>query len=168
MALKVSNTGSADLNVISISSTDRAFTVSPATLTVSPGGSKDVTVTFAPTAETPKVVTLTLSHNAPDGSSQVIMTAKGVGPTSHPVLSLQSLEFGSAQMGEQKSRALTVSNTGSALLQVTAVSFDDPDFTASMASFTVPVGGTPQILVVRFAPSARGPKTATRAGAGCT
>ena len=159
LTLAVSNTGNAELSVTSISSNDPVFTAAPATLTVAAGTSKDVTVTFTPTAEGARAATLTLTHNAPGSPSGVIVSGVGVHRPSIS-LSVSNLAFGDVRVNRSGSQVVTISNTGNAELSVTSISSSDEQFAVSPSTFTVASGGRRDITVT-FAPASVGAKSGT-------
>ena len=65
----VTNSGSADLNVTGISSSNSQFSASPSSVTLSAGSSQNVSITFTPSAVGSASSTLAISHNAGSGSS---------------------------------------------------------------------------------------------------
>ena len=75
--LTVTNSGSADLIVTSISSSNSQFSVSPSSVTLSAGSSQNVSITFTPSAIGSASSTLTISHNAGSGSSTATLKAFG-------------------------------------------------------------------------------------------
>lgn len=80
--LTVSNpTGDGDLIVSDVTSSSALFTVSPTTVTIPPGGSRDLDITYTPghTEFGFSSAVLSLEHNAPDGITPVQVTATGTG-----------------------------------------------------------------------------------------
>ena len=76
--ITISNTGTAELSVSEISSSDSQFTFSRSTLSLSPGSSADVTVVFVPQEGGDQTGVLTISSNDPDRPVVTIEVA-GVG-----------------------------------------------------------------------------------------
>lgn len=79
-SVKVENTGTAarSVSAIAVSGADAAlFTVTPSTLTVSGGDSAFGRIVFAPTDKGILSATLTLTHDAAGGPSQVALTGAG-------------------------------------------------------------------------------------------
>ena len=97
----ISNTGNASLSVtgITVTGADAAqFAVSPTTATIAAGGSRAITVTFAPTSAGDKVASLSIAHNATGSPSSVALAGKGVAapPPSAP---LRDVRVGDATAG---------------------------------------------------------------------
>jgi hypothetical protein len=80
MDLTITSTGIATLAVNDITSDSPAFVVA-ATPTrpfdTDPGATQDVTVTFSPTVEGPQTGNITITHNAPDSPTVVVVTGTG-------------------------------------------------------------------------------------------
>ena len=72
--LTVTNSGSADLIVTGISSSNSQFSVSPSSVTLSAGSSQNISITFTPSAVGSASSTLTISHNAGSGSSTATLS----------------------------------------------------------------------------------------------
>ncbi len=154
----IDNTGNAPLDVTGITSSDAAFTVSPTTGTVAPGASLTVTVTFAPTTAGAATGTLTVASNG--GTATVALTGAGVAPA--PVISVTptTLAFGTLTVGTPASQTLTISNTGTAALNVTGITSSNALFTATPTTGTVAPGASLTVTVT-FDPTAAGAATGT-------
>jgi hypothetical protein len=76
--LTVHNTGTADLNVSDVTSSNSVFTVNLTNFTVSPGGSQVVDVTFAPTQQTGYTGTIQITSNDPNAPT-LDVPVEGVG-----------------------------------------------------------------------------------------
>jgi parallel beta-helix repeat protein len=75
--LTLTNSGSANLNITGISSSNDQFSISPSSVTLAAGSSQDISITFTSSAVGPTSSTLTISHNAGSGSSTVNLKAFG-------------------------------------------------------------------------------------------
>jgi len=93
-SVKVSNTGALNPLIISSVVLPPDYAVSPATypVTVNPGDSRIFTVTFAPTTTGTNAGTIVFSHNAPGGSTSLLVTGNGL-------QQLGTLSFNSLQRG---------------------------------------------------------------------
>jgi hypothetical protein len=69
------------------------------------------------------------------------------------------LEFGTVYIGYPESKSFLVSNNGTDVLTVSGIAADQPEFTASPASFQVPVGGN-QVVEVTYDPTEVGAASA--------
>jgi hypothetical protein len=129
----VSNTGTAPLVIDSIIGSGAPFTVFPPThITIEPGKSDTVTIGFSPTVEGIFGGTVTFSSNA-GNDAQLTRTVSGQGivPTADqfPDISTPpSLEFGGVQEEITVAKTLTVSNVGTAPLEVSNVTVDNSVF----------------------------------------
>ena len=118
----IKNTGTANLVVskIEIGTGSGQYSVSPSSMTVTPGNSKTVTVTFKPTSAGSKSGAVAITANDIPSTKSVILSGTGVQAGS-PVLSLSpssTLSFGSVNVGSRKDMVVTVKNTGNADLVV--------------------------------------------------
>ena len=84
-------------------------------------------------------------------------------PTPSISLSATSLSFGNVNVGASGQQTLTVSNTGTATLDVTSITLSGTDagaFSVSPASFTVEAGQS-QAVAITFSPASGGAKSAS-------
>lgn len=75
-AITVSNGGNSTLNISSISSTNSRFTASPSSVTLEPGTSQTVTVTYAPTDFSVQSGTMTFNSDRTSGNGTLSVTAQ--------------------------------------------------------------------------------------------
>jgi hypothetical protein len=156
--LTVTNTGAFPLTISSITST-LGFDITSNTCptdgesTVAAGDSCTVDVTVTPTSLGNFSGSLDIQSNAPSSPISVVLVADGV--QSFIGLSASSLSFGSVRNGQTgTAQTVTVTNTGTAPLNVSGVSISGSGFTQSnTCSAAVAVGGTCAITV-NFAPNA--------------
>jgi peptidoglycan/xylan/chitin deacetylase (PgdA/CDA1 family) len=91
--ITIKNTGDAQLEITSVTSSDPAFTVSTATATLIPNEEKIVNVTFSPTQERSYSGTLTIQSNATEKTKTVVLTGRGMAQTVISILN-PSVETG--------------------------------------------------------------------------
>lgn len=129
--LTLNNTGSAPLNVGSVSRTGAQAGEFTSTGTgacsatggsLAAGASCTITLEFRPTTAGSRSATLQITHNAAGGSSSATLSGTGaIAPT--PVLSLSAtaLDFNSpgVAVGQSQTKTITVRNTGGAALNLT-------------------------------------------------
>jgi len=118
LTLTVSNTGTGTVSIGSptFSGTNATFyTISPSTLSVPAGQSRDFTVTFSPTAEGDAPAELSLTSNEV-GNSTVTVPLSGHGGRPTAALNLAQLSFGSVRETATKRLPARLSNTGRAPL----------------------------------------------------
>jgi len=174
--LVISNTGSADLVISSITIAGTSpgdFSIAPTNfpLTIAAGSSMSVNVKFTPAITGPRTATLSVSHNAAGiaNPAQVIMTGNGVQPTivfNPPKgLTQNTVSFGTAAAGIGVNFPLVVANTGTADLVINALTISgtnasDFSFGTVAVPLTVPAGSQ-TTLTLTFNPKANGQRTAT-------
>ncbi|MBB29080.1 MAG: hypothetical protein CME25_09290 [Gemmatimonadetes bacterium] len=117
----VSTLGLADLSILSVTSSDPAFTVSISKFGIPLEESQEITVTFKPTVSGSKSAILSIEHNAPNEKTPVNVTLTGVGLAPDIDLASSSLTFGSVLEGETESRILRISNIGNTELNITGL-----------------------------------------------
>lgn len=107
--LRLTNTGTATLNVTSLTTNAPGFTPGRATLSLAPGQSDTIGVTFRPTLPVNYTATLTITSNAIGGAAQVSLTGAAtdtlhltltspVGGESWQYKSTRSIQWQSAQI----------------------------------------------------------------------
>ncbi len=113
--LTISNTGTADLVLQSLTSDLADFSAGAYAPTLAPGATQSITLTFAPSSAGPQTATLTIVSNA--GSTTVALDGSGVLP---PVIAVAPASLSaSLTTGAQLTRTLTISNTGASVLTYT-------------------------------------------------
>ena len=162
----LTNTGVAALTISSIAITgaDRSdfsqHNLCPSSLPA--GGLCVITVTFSPTTTGVLTAALSITDNAPGSPQTVSLTGTGVAPAVE--LSPASLTFGTQLVGTTSpSQAVTLTNTGTATLDVSKISFtgqDPADFLQThTCGATLAVGASCSISVA-FHPLTSGLRSA--------
>jgi Cep192 domain 4/Abnormal spindle-like microcephaly-assoc'd, ASPM-SPD-2-Hydin/HYDIN/CFA65/VesB-like, Ig-like domain len=162
--LTISNTGTADLTISVVSLTGAEFSVSGITTpkTITAGQSAAVSLSFKPTAAGAATGTLTITSNDPVNPTMSVALA-GTG-SSATFGQLQanptSLSFGSVSTGGNATQKVTLSNTGTAAVQISNIAASGAGFSVNgiTAPFTLNAAATATLNVV-FAPTARGSAT---------
>jgi len=158
----LANTGSAPLIIAGITASANFATTNNCGASVPAPGSCSISVTFTPTAAGNLYGTLSLTdnNNGTTGSTQVVALAgTGVGaPLVSP--SATSLAFGNQALGATSAPlVLTVTNTGTAALTITAVTASG-DFAVASNNCTVPLQATTPAsnctITVTFTPTVVG------------
>ncbi|MFN7935933.1 MAG: choice-of-anchor D domain-containing protein [Bryobacteraceae bacterium] len=159
LAVTVSNTGAAELSISSVASSNGRFAViSPAgAFRVAAGGQQAVTVRFSPTTAQVENGTLTI------GSVSVALSGTGTAVAGQaPVLTAPaSLDFGAGVVGQAKDGAVTLRNSGTANLVITALTVSGAQF-AIVGGPALPLtlaAGAQQTLNLRMTPAAAGTQT---------
>ncbi len=160
MSLSIANTGTLPLNLSNIQSSSARFTFSPAgPVTVAPGGTVVLTVTFAPNAETGFAAALTMNTNDPAHAS-VSLPLSGTGALPHIAITPSSLNLANVPVCLTASGTVTIQNTGGLDLHVTSIATGGVPFSATPASATV-LSGTTTNVTVTFTPTALGASSGT-------
>ncbi|HEX5683180.1 MAG TPA: choice-of-anchor D domain-containing protein [Ideonella sp.] len=132
------------------------------------GGSCTITAAFTPTAAGSRSGTLSISHSGLTTAVPIKLSGTGVAAAA-PTISLDasSLAFGNQTVNTSSSaKTLTVSNTGSAALNFSAITLGgnaaaDYSATGGCAVGTAVAAGGSCTLSLRFTPSATGSRSAT-------
>lgn len=161
LEVSVSNIGKGPLEVSQVTFSDgppSEFEATPTQFTVGPGQDQKVRITFAPRSPAEKSVLATLLHtNTVMGNSSTIsLRARATGAAA--VLSADSLDFGSAAVGQGISWPLGITNAGNQELVVDQVSAGSEPFTAPAESIHIGAGESREMLVT-FLPTAEAAAT---------
>ena len=166
--VQLSNTGTADLNVTSLTVTganadDFLLAATSLPLQIPSGASVDVAVMCKPTAEGARTAALSIESNTPDGTAMVSLTAKGTVTVPKAQLSPVSLDFGTVAVGQSSSKTFTVANVGTQTLQTSNIQITGAQaaaFTSNDADWYTLAPGISSTFTVTFKPTAAGPATA--------
>ena len=155
----VTNNGSADLVVSSVTLTGAGFSMSPLTfpLTITPGSSRAITVTFAPQSAGTVNGSATISSNGSATPTVFSMQGTGVATAVATLnVSPSSLAFGNVVVGNSSSQNLTLSNPSTVNVTVSAINLTGPGFSSSAQVPVTVSAGTSSIIPVLFQPTATG------------
>ena len=155
----ITNTGTANLVITAINITGSAFTVPGVTLplTVAPGASYAANVVFTPPGVGSASGSASVVSNL--AASPTVVTLAGTG-VSTPVGTLNvspaSLSFGNVNVGSSASKNLTLSNSGTATVNVQSISVTGLGFSVgAVTPFAVSAGKSTSVAVT-FAPQTSG------------
>ncbi|MFZ5518390.1 MAG: choice-of-anchor D domain-containing protein [Candidatus Zhuqueibacterota bacterium] len=152
--LSVYNSGEQHLNITDIQSGDVQFVPAPTELTLSPGASQLVKVTFSPMAiDTFETELIFFSNDGDSSEFEVPMT--GIGRDlreQNYVSNVKSVEFGEVMLGQRITRSITFSNSGDLPLVLYNCTTTDTHFVCATDSFIV-IGGSEYALQITFTPS---------------
>lgn len=151
---EIKNTGNEDLVISSIVSSNEDFTFSPSDfpLTILPGNSQFIDITFSPANSGEVRSSLEISHNA--AGSPFIYNISGTGSDEGPSLiaSPSSLNFGLVAVNTIRNMSVTVSNTGLVNeLHISGASIADSGYIVTPASANIPAGES-KVFTVTFSP----------------
>lgn len=153
--VKLTNNGDAALDISSITSSGDFAVTSNCSAVVAPGGSCNLSITFAPTDYGTRTGTVTVTDNAWGSPHLISLTGGGI--TSVTVsLSPSTLAFGNQPAGTTStSLPVTLSNLGSVTLNIYSISAG-PQFKQTNNCPAAMPGGTSCVLQVSFSPTAVG------------
>ncbi|MDH3523539.1 MAG: choice-of-anchor D domain-containing protein [Acidobacteriota bacterium] len=159
-ALDVCNTGSADLAVASIASSNAQFGVTPPLpsgypLNVLPGACFPFQAFFGPTSSGPQAGQLAIASNDPD-EPIVNVQVEGLG-TLQDIQVAGSTSFGTVSAWSSGEQSVEVCNIGLCGLTVSSASLSCPDFTIVTNPLPAALGpGSCTSLTARFTPTVPG------------
>ena len=151
----LSNTGSAVLNIVSITASGNFAQKNTCGTSLANGASCTISVTFTPTVGGPTAGSIIVTDNAPGSPQTVPLTGSGL---LAPVVALvpTSLTFTGQAVGSTSSpQTVTLTNTGSATLNITNVAVSG-DFAQTNTCGASVAAGANCIISITFTPTATG------------
>ncbi len=152
--IKVYNKGTANLTSTIGVIGSSIFTVSPTNISIVPGDSAKVYVYFIPLNQGIATASIRFSTNDPFHST-VDVAATGTTPYPILVFNTLSVNFNTVTVGKFKDTTITISNTGTDTLKITAISSTTGSFTARPATGSIAPGHS-MADTLRFTPSGIG------------
>ena len=163
-SVTIANNGSADLtiSVISVAGADFGVTGIATPKTISAGQSSAMGLTFHPTASGAVTGSVTLTSNDPANPTTTI-SLNGTGTTSATgqlQANATSLSFGNVSTGSSSTQHVTLTNTGTAAVQISSITATGVGFSTNGITFpwTLNPSATATLNVV-FAPTVAGSVT---------
>jgi len=160
--LTVRNSGNAELVISAIGSSHTAFSlIGDTAFQLAPGGSKTLTIQFLPTATGQQQANLTINSN--DGGQPTVtvsLSGSGLG-VPHIAVEPTSVDFGTVILGQSAQRTLTVRNSGSADLVISAMRSSNAAFSLIGDTAFQLAPGSSKTLAVQFLPTATGQQQAS-------
>ena len=155
--ITITNTGTAPLEITGIESDVSGLTFTPSTFTVEPNSSQTVTVTFPSSTEGTFSGLITISSNDLKRGTQTLSVSVTVQPPPVPAISLRetAIDFGTVAFAQSVQQTITITNTGTAPLEITGIESDVSGLTFDTTMFTVEAGGS-QMVTVTFPSSTEG------------
>ena len=137
--ITVQNTGTAPLEITSIESDVPGLTFDTTMFTLEPEGSQTVTVTFPSSTEGTFSGNITISSNDPDRAKHTVSVSVIVQAAPAPVLVVgaPAIDFGSIDAEKTAQQIFTITNTGTADLEITGIESDVPGLTFDPVMFTL-------------------------------
>ncbi|HUU28827.1 MAG TPA: choice-of-anchor D domain-containing protein [archaeon] len=156
----LTNDGTADLVVSSMTSNNSLFTVNPASVTIVPGQYQIVTITFTPTGTESQNATISIiSDDIDEGLLTVAVSGNG-SQAPEITLSATSVSIGDVTIGSSGSGTFTITNDGNIDLVVSSIISNNGMFKVSPAYATIAKGQS-QVVTLTFTPAAAGAQNAT-------
>ena len=155
--ITIANTGTAPLEITGIESDVSGLTFDTTMFTVAPNGSRTVTVTFPSSTEGTFSGSISILSNDPDQAKHTLSISVIVQPRPVPAISVQqtAIDFGTIEVGQPVQKTFTITNTGTAPLEITGIESDVSGLTFDTTMFTVEAGGS-QMVTVTFPSSMEG------------
>ena len=139
--ITITNTGTADLEITGIKGEGdvSGLTFDTTMFTLAPNGSQTVTVTFPSSTEGTFSGNITISSNDPDRATQTLSVSVIVQPPPVPAIAVQqtAVNFGTIDAGQTGQQTITVTNTGTAPLEITGIESDVSGLTFTPSTFTL-------------------------------
>lgn len=148
-AVIVTNTGTADLIISSVTSTNIYFYAEDGSATITPGASKTFFLAFNPINVGVQSGLLIFNHNALKNKDTVSVTGNGVKASFTPNVS--TLNFGTIRTGTTKILPVTVTNNGTLSLRIYNINSTNSRFDAAPKSVEIAPGGS-SIFYATFMP----------------
>ncbi|MDB5483447.1 MAG: choice-of-anchor domain [Caulobacteraceae bacterium] len=141
--LNLKNVGTAPLNVTQVKTSIAQYVVNPSgnLPAIPPGQTKALQVTFTPAAVQPYPAQLTMATNDTTHST-VSISLTGAGGLPHIVVSTAPFDLGSVAVCLTHTLDLSVQNTGTVDLHLTAIAVSGAGFSTSISTLTVPAGAS--------------------------
>ncbi len=155
--ITIENTGTAPLQITGIESDVSGLSFSPSTFTLAPNGSQTVTITFPSSTAGEFSGLITISSNDPDRATQTLSVSGIVQAAPVPAITVQetAINFGTVEVAQTVQQMITVTNMGTAPLEITSIESDVPGLTFDTTMFTLEPEGS-QTVTVTFPSSTEG------------
>ena len=162
--IAVANTGNTSLSITQVSFSNPQFSLSGAALPLALGSGQSANMTVALTPTSAGAVAGTLTAQGNNGSSPVTvnLSATAVSPAPQISLSASSLQLGTVTIGSTRNSTVTISNLGTADLNVSLISLAGTEFAVS--GITTPktiAAGTSATATLAFQPTTAGAASGT-------
>ena len=148
-SVTVSNEGTTNIIVSSITASNGLFTTNANNFTLAPNESRVVIITFAPLVDGNQNGNIIFHHNAPNLRDTV--TVSGTGVSAKLTVNPSSLNFGDVVVGTSKKDSITVTNTGASDAVITSITSSNALFSSSASAFTLAPNQS-KIVYITFSP----------------
>ncbi|MGO9402181.1 MAG: choice-of-anchor D domain-containing protein, partial [Terriglobales bacterium] len=159
------NSGGTSLTITSATLSGAGFSMSnlAVPLTLNPGTSTSVTITFAPTTVGSFSGGITFATTSNQTNSTVVLNLSGTGITPGTLSpNPASLAFGSVQVGSNSSKSETLTNTGTATVTISQATPSGAGFSVSGLNLPVTLAANQSVtFTAAFAPTSAGAVSGT-------
>ena len=149
--ITIENTGTAPLEITGIESDGdvSGLTFEPSMFTLEPNSSRTVTVTFPSSTAGEFSGNINISSNDPNSATNTLSVSDIVQPPPVPVLAVQetAIDFGTVEVAQTVQKIITITNTGTAPLEITGIESDVPGLTFEPSMFTLSPEGSRTVTV---------------------
>ncbi len=147
--ITITNTGTAPLEITGIESDVSGLTFEPSTFTLSPNGSQTVTITFPSSTEGTFLGNINILSNDPNSAKHTLSISVIVQPPPVPVIAVQetAIDFGTVEAAQPVQKTITITNTGTAPLEITGIESDVSGLTFEPSMFTLAPNGSRTVTV---------------------
>ncbi len=154
----LSNTGTAPISITAHSITGAGFTLTgwSAPASLNPGQTTTFTVTFAPTSGGSASGSVSISSNAPGSPLLINLSGSGTVTQAQMTIGPASVTFNNVNVGGNATQNVTLTNTGTAALNITAASVTGPGYTMSLTAPKTINAGANSVFTVTFKPPSSG------------
>ncbi len=163
LSLTIQSSGTSALTVSSASVAGTGFSLGSTALpiTLNPGQTLTVPVTYAPLTAGSVTGSLTILSNSSTGSKSVVsLTGTGVASVPRITLSTTALSLGTVTLGSSSNVSVTLSSTGTAVLTIQSASLTGAGFSIVGGSFPITLNpGASTSVTVQFLPTVQGSAT---------
>lgn len=156
--LTVSNTGTANLAVSSITASGSGFSYSGTTgvFTLTPGQSTNFTAAFGPASAGSQSGSISIASDAAGSPLVVSLSGTGIAATHQLSPSSSSLNFGNITVGSSATQNISITNTGNSNVAISTITASGSGFSESGGSNETLTPNQSTNISVTFKPSAAG------------
>lgn len=155
-SVTVTNTGTTDLIITGMVSSNNLFAIANSSSTITPGANKKFYVTFTPLVDGLQNGTIIFTHNGKKLLDTVFVNGRGVSPLF--TINKTSLNYGDTRTNSAKAENVIVTNTGTADLIISSVTSTNIYFYAEDGSATITPGSS-KTFFLAFNPINSGPQS---------
>ena len=155
--IMIKNTGTAPLEITGIESDVSGLAFEPSVFTLEPEGSQIVTITFPSSIEGMFSGSIDILSNDPGRQKHTLSISVIVQPPPVPVIAVQetAINFGTIEVAQTVQKTITITNTGTAPLEITGIESDVSGLAFEPSMFTLEPEGS-QTVTITFPSSTEG------------